>query len=173
MAFELKYINQSTLVSTQSTIVLNSIPGTYDNLLLVLSGRTTRTSATVEGIECRFNADTSDNTNYTPSIKSYAQTTSNGSAANNNGIVLYATTDLLGGGIFGASSIVIPNYSKSTLYKTGIGRGVTDGFSGTPSYYFIGSGTWANAAAITTITLVPEMGTTSFKSGTVVTLYGF
>ena len=149
-------IATTTLGSAQTSITFSSIPSTYTDLVLVISG----TVSTNYGPNLQFNNDTSGNysqTNY------YGDGTSVASARESNGTVCYigwlSTAQ-------GNTVAHIMNYANTTTYKTVLSQGAN------ASSYFVGRfSMWRSTAAINSIKISLD-GTITLGSGTSATLYG-
>jgi hypothetical protein len=135
-----------------ATITFSSIPATYTDLVLVASLRSDLATTTAP-LAMRFNGSTSN-------IYSTAQLRGSGAAVTTNATGSQNAFDL-GDCIPGSSStsntfasvsVVIPNYAGSTnkLYSF---EGVAEGNIASTVYLVLNSGTWANTAAITQITI--------------------
>jgi hypothetical protein len=152
-----------------SSIVFSAIPATYTDLLIKISARSNRASVTVDTIKLTFNGNTSSYSN-------------KGLAGNGGGVFSFqnsgtasiednaATTGASAtASTFGNGDIYIANYTAAinkSVYTDGVSE--TNSASG---YQFLTAGLWANSAAITSITLVPLVGT-SFDQYSTATLYG-
>lgn len=145
-----KLINSVTVGSGGSAnITFNSIPQTYTDLEILVSGRTTGAG---NGINITFNGDTSGYTN--TALQGNGSSTSYYSNYNRNaGMFGYSgdTTDS-----FGSTRIYITNYTNS-INKSYLVDGVSEN-NGTTSYMNIISGLWSNTSAITSISLSPMDG---------------
>lgn len=154
-------IATSTLGSTAASVTFSSIPSTYTDLVLIISGRVSSSSGNnVSGL--RFNGDSASN-------YSMVRLTGDGSSAASD-----RTTTSYAGWCFIANSTTteftpviynIQNYSNSTTHKTVLGRGsaASSLVSGTCSV-------WRNTAAITSIEVVQS--STTWVVGSTFTLYG-
>ena len=144
-----------------ATMAFTSIPQTYTDLLLKVSGRTSYT--TIDSIFFTFNASTADFS----SIILYGDGTSASSftqarfAGSQTGSSQTANT-------FANNEIYIPNYAGSS-YKSYSVDSVTE-TNGTTAYAYLAAGLWSDTAAITGITLTPNAG--SFVEYSSATLYG-
>jgi hypothetical protein len=146
-----------------STIDFTSIPSTYTDLCLKVSGRGTQ-SATYATYEIKFNGAT------TPyALKQlYGSGTSAVSDQNSIRIALDATGATATSNTFGNNEIYIPNYAGSTSKSVSL-DGVTEN-NATEAYAELYAGLWDNTPAITSITL--GMLTGSFVQYSTATLYG-
>lgn len=157
-----KFIGSVTVGSGgASSMAFSSIPGTYTDLEVLVSGRTTGGG---NGLDITFNSNTSNYTNSTLQ--------GNGSTASS-----YGTYNRLGGLInraaevansFGSTKIYIPNYAGSNNKSYS-----ADGFSednSSTAYITLTGGLWSNTSAITSISLSPMDG--SFVQHSTAYLYG-
>jgi hypothetical protein len=151
--------------TSTSTITLSVIPGTYNNLKLYLTTKTTGSNA---GVILQFNSDTGSN--YTVHGLNIASSTV-------TGVVTTSTTSAkmcsvpASTGIAASCMSVIPNYANTTFPKVILSNGsdIDSISSGTNDIYTsLGSG-WNNTAAITSISII---GPANFGNGTIVSLYG-
>ena len=146
----------NVLASTATSYQFTSIPATYTDLVLVVSG--TFTTGSTNNCNLEFNNDTGSNYGWTRLL-------GNGTAASS----ARGTSDVeINVGLISSTAqsntiIHIQNYSNTTTYKTAIGRGNTS------EYVQTSVGTWRSTAAITAIK-VKSAGT--FSIGTKFSLYG-
>jgi hypothetical protein len=148
-------IEARTLSSTASSIVLDTLPTTYENLVLKLT--TPTTNATSGRTILRFNSDTGSNYHY-KYLGSSGSSVSGGNETNNT----YALIGYYGG----ANSISIVDILgyRSSFHKSSVTR-----YGNNYPEAAIGVNVWRNTTAITSIT-VGCLGT--FPVGTKVALYG-
>jgi hypothetical protein len=158
-------IATTTLGSDQATVDLTSIPSTYTDLILILSGGVTIDNS----IHLRFNSDTASNYSFT---ELYGTGSGAYSARSSNNTIIGLTDAINSNLSTGKMNIIaqIFNYTNTTTYKTLISR-----------YNDAGSQTGANVGlwrktpeAINSITLRANTYNASNKiaSGTTITLYG-
>jgi hypothetical protein len=146
-----------------ASMAFTSIPGTYTDLCVLVSGRTNR-AFDVDGISVNFNGSSANfSCNYIEGygtfITPYTGTTFAGSASGNT-----ATANT-----FGNSAIYIPNYASSNFKSySSDSAGETNASSALLNLI---AGLWSNTAAITSITVLPTTGT-SFNQYSTATLYG-
>lgn len=138
-----------------STVTFSSIPATYTDLIVVLSGST----GGADTIGLRFNSDSGSNYSYT-------QVFGDGSSAGS----VRATNETFSrvGPMYNSQSITIANvmnYANTTTNKTVIARANNAGNQVNALVSL-----WRNTAAISTLSVNAIFG--SFNSGTVITLYG-
>ena len=150
-----------------ANIEFTSIPGTpYTDLYVTLSGRTTRTGVNYENVTVEFNGNASNYSHrslYTINGTSVASFTGAGT-----GYAMHACPDSHTANTFGSSECYIPNYAGSTNKSvSGIGVAENNATAATIIAYAM---LWANTAAITSLKLIPEVG--SFKQYSTAQLYG-
>jgi hypothetical protein len=150
-------IASSVLSSTVSTFTFSSIPGTYTDLVLIITGKDT---TALNGFNVRFNGDTA--TNYSRLLMA-----GNGSAGVSS---LVANDDALGLGLAGTTTssniINIFNYANTTVRKSVLSR--TNSVTSNLTRAIVGA--WRNTAAITSITITAS--TANYAAGTTLSLYG-
>ncbi len=154
-------IATTSVSSSTTTVTFSSIPGTYTDLLLVI---TAKTSAGAD-IWIRVNGDSGSNYSYAEMDTNGTSASASKAASQSNGLL----TDWYGTPTADNSHICIcqlNNYSSTVHHKTMISR-ANRASSGVD---FVQS-KWSNTAAITSLTLRFSGGTT-FEVGTVASLYG-
>lgn len=149
-----------------SSIDFTSIPGTYTDLQLVVSGRSTA-AVVAANISMTFNGSA---TGYTT-----RNLWGNGAAVQNDNAsttFLYGSVAVSGASatasVFGNSSFYILNYAGSTNKSVSMDF-VTEN-NGTTAYNVVVAGLWSNSAAITQITMVLNTG--NFAEHSSASLYG-
>ena len=168
MATTCKLIAKTTLGSAASFIEFTSIPGTYTDLYVVGSIRTTRANSD-PGADCdlTFNGST---TGY-----SHRGLNGTGSAATSftgSGTAIRAflnVSSFATSNTFGSWEIYIPNYAGSTNKSVSI-TSVSE-TNGTTAYIRSVAGLWENTAAITSLK-VSDGNSSNFVTGSSVFLYG-
>ena len=160
----MKLIQTITLTSAQANIEFTSIPQTFTDLVLFISGRDSASTGTIYLL---LNNTT---TGYT-----MRRLNGQGSAANSDSpATIDFNWNMTGtnetANTFGNSSVYIPNYTGSTNKSVSI-----DGVPESNQTTFIGAqmslvaGLWSNTAAITSIKLLAN---TSYVAGSTASLYG-
>ena len=133
-----------------SSMDFTSIPQTYTDLEILVSGRTTGAG---NGINITFNSNTSGYTNC-------------GFQGNGSGVSAYGTYNRNAGmfgysgdtaSSFGSTKIYITNYANS-INKSYLADAVSES-NATTAYMNMVSGLWSNTSAITSISLAPMDGT--------------
>jgi hypothetical protein len=156
MANTFELIASSTVTgSTAASISFSSIPSTYTDLVLIVSG----TAAGPSDCVVYFNG--SQATNYSKTrLYGNGSTTISSSDTNQNAINIGTLWTTVGNMI-----INVQNYSNSTTFKTVLSR------NNSPSNYvaaFVGM--WRSTAAVTSLSFVS--GNEFITAGTTLTLYG-
>jgi hypothetical protein len=146
-----------------SSIVFNSFPSTYTDLVIKISGRTNNTNET---LLVRFNADTTS-TNYRRFALGGTGATAFSQNINDNGIG-YINNSTFTASTFGLAEIYIPNYAGSG-YKTYRTDSTAETNAATPCPMGLIGNYWNSTAAITSITLTNAGNWTEFSTAT---LYG-
>ena len=141
-----------------------SIPSTYTDLVLKVSGKGTFTTGVADSAYIRFNGSS---TSY-----SSRRLQGDGSVANSTTFTeIYFRIDNTGTGqtsIFGNAELYIPNYAGST--NKSVSSDSVEENNGTEAYTNLNAGLWSNTAAINQITLYPNNG--NFAQYSTATLYG-
>jgi hypothetical protein len=143
----MEFIASNTVTATGLTsVTFSSIPQTYDDLKLVLSGRTLP-SVTQNLLRLRFNGD--NGSNY---VHLYLRSDSSTVSTATNTVTGLWVGAMNGGSTletgFSNFNVDIPNYSGSSL-KTTISEGVTG--ASTSPWHYIMTGFWNNTNNITSI----------------------
>jgi hypothetical protein len=147
-----------------SAINFTSIPQTYTDLKIVVSCRTNRADVK-DYIAVRPNGSTSNDSSRTLS----GDGTSASSDTESDVILVTTTGGTATASVFGNAEINIPNYTSAN-YKSISMDGVAEN-NATESRVQLSAGLWSDTAAITSITLVPFIGTL-FSQYSTATLYG-
>ena len=158
----MKLIQTITLTSAASSIEFNSIPQTFTDLFIFVSGR--RDDTGTAGL-LRFNGDTGEN--YTWRILSgngSANTSSTGGPS--NGISNWLNPSNYTASTFSSSSYYVANYTSS-VSKT-ISADEVNENNETLSYQLLKAGLYSTTSPITSLSFLA----TDFVSGTTVSLYG-
>jgi hypothetical protein len=151
MANTYTLIEAKTLGSSTASITFSSIPATYTDLKLVVSARSD-SAGLGDVMKISFNASSSNFTNL------YLQ--GDGSAASTGTFAQLAGQSTGGGSTadtFSSQEIYIPNYTSSN-YKSFSIDSVIETNAATGVANNLTAGLWSNTAAITSITLTPNVG---------------
>jgi hypothetical protein len=159
-----------TLISTQTVgtavanIDFNSIPSTYNDLLIVVSGRfSDATGGNWSDGNIQFNS--AGTASFSGKL-AYGQGT--GSAVSINDWIIRASSSTNTANTFGSMQIYIPDYAGSTNKQYSVDYVSENNATG--AIQGIVAGLWSNTAAITSIRLASVYST--WAVGTTVSLYG-
>ena len=151
-------IATQTLGSSATSVTFSSIPSTYTDLIIVANVNCPTRAANVG---CQYNGDTSANYSWT---RLYGT----GSSAVSSRATSQVRSDFGIAGNTDWSTLIcqIQNYSNTTTYKTGLGRG-----NFAAGYVSAFVNLWSSTAAISSIKLLNEFNE-NFAAGSTFTLYG-
>jgi hypothetical protein len=158
-------IANTTLGTAASSVTFSSISGSYQDLMVLITGRTSSTSA---ALQIEFNTDTASN---------YYLVGSGRSGTAGESVNLYSSTakgdmalpnSSTDAKYVGACQIIIPKYAGTTLKKTALFQNA--GISGTDLFTRLINVSWDNTAAITEVKLLSSVG--NFIAGSSFSLYG-
>jgi hypothetical protein len=166
MATTCKLIAKTTLGSSAANIQFTSIPATHTDLLVLCSLRTERASIG-DDVLVRFNGSTTSYSDRVLYGNGSSAASYSSSAQGFYGI--FATAATAAANTFSNGEIYIPNYAGSTNKSAAVTNVAED--NGTVAYVHCSAGLWADTAAITSVTLVPQTGP-NFVSGSTAYLYG-
>ena len=157
-------IAHTELGSAQADITFSSIAATFTDLLLVVSGRTSRTGS-ADILDIQFNAN-----GYNSSGRYlYGNAASgNGSFSYSNGLVGQVCSSVHTANTFSSTQIYIPNYRSAAAKSWGAETVIENNAS--EAELSLNAGLWNNTAAITSITIKGRNN--SFVQYTSATLYG-
>jgi hypothetical protein len=164
-------INSNVLAATAATVTFSSIPATYTDLVLRVSGRTNR-AAGFDSLVLTING-----TGGTAYSRTFIR--GNGAAAASAAAASGASflTDLMGitastatSNTFGSFEIYIPSYTVSQNKPFSFAGAGEDNIT-TVVYSGASAGLWSNTAAITQLSFAPNSGTV-FEIGSSFYLYG-
>lgn len=167
MAMEL--IEHIELTSAASSITLSSIPADYTDLLILTSLRSDRANV-VDVTELQLNGSGVNRSSISlqgsgsaDSSSSYSDTTTYG------GRIALDTAASSTSNTFGNGQIYIPNYAGSQAKLASIDSVSENNASN--AYQQIYAFLWNDTAAVTSVTLIPNLGT-NWVAGSSVSLYG-
>ena len=146
-----------------ANIEFTSIPGTYTDLVVLASARSTRNSDTIDDLVIRFNDST---TSYTG--RRLYGTGASAVSDTQTDIRGFAVADNSTANTFSNNTFYIPNYTSSN-YKSVSIDGVNENNSST-AFSGLVAGLWSNTATITKITLLANNG--NLMQYSTATLYG-
>ena len=164
-------ISANTLTASAASVTFSSIPATFTDLVLRVSGKTDRVAA-FDSLVLTINATGGT---------AYSRTAIRGNGASavsfNASSGASFLTDLMGitastatASTFGSFEIYIPSYTASQNKPFSfVGAGENN--NSTPVYLGATAGLWSNTAAITELSCAPSSGTI-FEAGSSFYLYG-
>ena len=135
-----------------SAFVFNSVPQEYDDLLLVVSARTSQAIDSWSDIGLRFNGDSA---NYTSRVL-YGAGSGNSAGLGETSIFMRVSTANNAPNTFASYRAYIPNYRSNSTKSVSI-EGANE-TNATLAIQKISSSLWNSTAAITTVSLVPQSG---------------
>lgn len=161
-----------TLISTvtvgsggAASIDFNSIAGTFTDLCILVSARSNRSGVNNDNVGIKFNGVTTNQI----ARKLWGTGSSVGSDTDSV-IFANATGNAATASTFGNGSFYIPNYAGSTNKSVSIDT--TSENNATGLFMFLQAGLWSSTAAITSISLYPAAGGTSWDQYSTASLYG-
>ena len=149
-----------------SSVTFSSIPNTFTDLKLVMSGRDDSSSNNWNLVKIQFNTDTTSG-NYT--YKLVGGFGSTAYSASGNQLASYLTSNARTANTFGNNEIYIPNYAGSTA-KSFSSDSVTEGNGSSYEIMGLWAGLWSGTSAINQIVLSPDAG--NFAEFSTFYLYG-
>jgi hypothetical protein len=153
----------SVVVSTTGSVIISSIPSTYQDLMLVVSARTDSSGLTSALL--RFNGDTGSNYSSTMLLGNGTSATSERYSNESFVRVGYAIGSSQLASAYASQCIHILNYANTSTNKTVIARDASD--TNGSGITQLSTGLWRNTSAISTIWYA-----TSLVAGSTVTIYG-
>jgi hypothetical protein len=157
-------IESKVLGAAAASIEFTSIPQTFTDLLLFVSGRATvNNDSGGSTIQLRPNSATANQT-----MRRLIGTGSTTQSTSDTSIFLQMAHSGQTSNTFGNSLTYIPNYAGSTNKSFSVDSVQEN--NATESLQVISAGLWSDTSAITSILLVPFGG--NFDTGTMVSLYG-
>jgi hypothetical protein len=151
-----------------ATVTFNSIPQTFTDLQVMVSGRLNNAASTT-AFYVYFNGS---NTAVYSDTYLQGSGSSIGSGRESNNVAAYQVqtpANASTSNTFGNSSLYIPNYT-GTNFKSWITDGVSEN-NGTTAYQNLTAGLWCNTAAITSLSLT-SYGNGDWLQYSTFTLYG-
>ena len=167
MANTYTLIEAKTLGSATATVTFSSIPGTYTDLQLYVSGQGTTSVSFAASLKVVFNS--SGGTAYSwRNLEGYNSSAgSNSSSGQAYGFGAFCPTPAQA--TWGINSIYIPNYAGSNNKSLSSDAVKENNSTGNIQMRLVAS-LWSNTAAITSVKLVPDYG--NFAQYSTAILYG-
>lgn len=152
-----------------SSIDFTSIPATYTDLKIVISGRTNRSDGILyDNLKLQFNGNTASySTRLLYGLGSTAASITSGNSAFIE--YIYASSNSATASTFGNTEIYIPNYTSTSANKSVSIDSVSES-NGTNTILGPAAGLWSNTSAITSITISGQ--SQNFVQYSTATLYG-
>ena len=150
---------QTTTVTSggTATITFSSIPATYKHLQVRGIARTNRSAANQDAIRYRFNSDSGSNYTLHYLLGNGSTASAGASTSNTSGFMDGFTMSDSLSNTFGAFTLDILDYTNTNKYKTC--RALSGREDNTSGAIWLESTLWTNTAAITSIVLTPNGGT--------------
>lgn len=158
-------IASNTLSTDTATVTFSSIPGTYDDLMVVIYARAATAG---QNLYARFNSDTGSNYSGTFLNGNGSAAASNRSTSAANLAVEYNNGIADATSIFSGLTFHILNYANTSYNKTTLARHAGD-FNGSGGSE-LGVALWRSTSAITSIEF--RMSSGNLRTGSVFALYG-
>lgn len=163
-------ISTVTLGSSSSSITFSSIPSTYTHLQIRVLAKGDR-GIWLENAYVQFNSDSSSANYYDHALYGDGSSAAAGTSAN-TGVLIYTfggNGGASGSTLFGSGVIDILDYKNTNKYKTLRYLGGTE--NNTNGLIGVGSGLWKNTSAISSITMIPTVGS-NWLANSKFALYG-
>ncbi len=155
--------------STAADITFSSISGSYNHLMVVISGRTSSAGENGTSLSVQVNGDTGTNYRFSRNV-TYASSGTGVTVTSGDTQSALRLGNLWVGKVSGDymanAQMIFPDYKSTTLRKTMLFSG--GAFSDAPGVG-MGFAQWQNTNAITSIKI---FSTSNFDIGTRATLYG-
>lgn len=156
----------STVLSGSTTTVsFTSIPGSYTDLIVRISGRVSTAGVNFDNPTIKINTVT---TNRSGTNASFSSSTASSTSVGTGGIALPAA--LATSNTFGAVELRIPNYANTSYNKPFWITSVSESNGSGTNYGQIVAGLWASTAAITQLDF--DMTPNNFVTGSRFDLFG-
>lgn len=169
MANTYTLIASNTLSSTASSVTFSNIPGTYTDLVLKLSSRSSNNGGTVNAVNIRFNSDTSSIYSWTRLYKNNSNSAVSDRGGYSYGMVGWDSGSTSTASVFGNIEVYIPNYT-STSSKQFSSFSVSETNSTTGTVIAANANLYRNTTAITSLQFYPDAG--SWAANSTFWLYG-
>jgi hypothetical protein len=150
-----------------ASIEFTSIPQTYTDLKIVISGRNTASANNWYLLRLQFNSDTTAANYSYRLVAGFGTSVFSSSASDRYGG--YIPSDARTASTFGNTELYIPNYTGSNN-KSFSTDTVTEGNGSAYEILGLWAGLWSSSAAISSITLSNDSG--NFAQYSTATLYG-
>lgn len=169
MATTCKLIAKNVLGSAASNIEFTSIPGTYTDLLLVASVRTSSNGGELDNAYLTFNGSTSGYSERLLYSHGSSALSSSRTSQADFAWPIVSVGSTATSSTFSNAEVYIPNYAGSTnksISATSVGEN-----NATSAQIYVDAGVWANTAAITSMK-IQASGSNTLATGSSFFLYG-
>lgn len=156
-------------VGGAASVTFSSIPGTYEDLRIVLMGRGEVATTNVQ-VLMRFNGDTGANYDWQKMFAAAAVEDGFGAVAQTGIDVAQLSAGTAPANAASQTIIDVLSYARTVFQKCVLGHYGIKEVTTNANYVMATAGWWRNTAAITSITLIPASG--DFAEGTVASLFG-
>jgi hypothetical protein len=160
MAITYNAIVSVSLTASQASVILDSIPSNYTDLVLVVTGKTT----SADQLLVRLNNDSGNN--YSRTTLGADGTSTQSTRGTNDIRAVTGTYGYFGTTVGYINTLFINNYSNTTSYKQILSR-TGNGANGVSAI----ANLWRSTAAVSTLNLYTDGGY-NFDVGTTFNLYG-
>ena len=166
------HIAHSELSLPAAMVTWTGISGSYDHLLIKISGRSAYTTGEYDYVKCEFNNDTTaGNYSYT---QLFAETAAPDSGRGSLPFAGYVSSDSALADTFGTNQIWIPHYSNAVNFKECLVQSAAENASATDTEWIVDQTAllWKATAAITEIDLTLGYGGDDWMAYSTFDLYG-
>lgn len=170
MANTYTLINSTSLSSSAASVTFSAIPATYDDLVVLISARTSR-SATSDSIKMTINSDSTTIYSFTKLRGDGTTAYSNRNTGNDAAYIENTDGDTATASTFDSTEIYIPKYTSTANkpFSSIIMR--EDDSTAATTYNSAQAHLYRNSSAITSLSFAPSTGP-NFVSGSTFWLYG-
>lgn len=172
MADAFEHLSTTTLGSDAASVAFTSISSAYEHLQLRMAVKSTQGTAGSLIVRIQFNSDTGTNYSH-QGLDGYQSTDTQREAAGVDEIAVYGGgTDTMNVHQFGGIIVNIHDYANTSKFTSvrSMGTNIADGTSNEESIVSLTGGVWESTAAVSSITLLSNVG--DFKTNSEFSLYG-
>ena len=172
MALTYTLIASNTLSSSAASVTFSSIPGTYTDLVLRISARSSR-SAAFDTFQVTINSDAATNYSQTTLYGNSSTTLSFRYTSDTSAFVNFFNGNTATSSTFSSNEFYFPNYAVASN-KPWSAFSVSENNSASADSAFVSAEAflWRNTAAITSISLKSAYAGVNIASGSSFWLYG-
>jgi hypothetical protein len=164
-------IQETVTSGSATTVTFSSLPGTFRDLKIVVSGRGVKAAATATGFAVRLNGDTGANyVDHYIDWQATSATAPTSNFTNTSALIGFLTGTTAPANAVGAIEATIFNYAGTALYKT-IASDNTLYYDTASNFRTHRGHQWKSTAAVTSITVF-NSDTGNFADGTIISIYG-